>query len=339
MERTEQLTQGSGPSAVLAGSYVDWPAILGGAVVATAIAALFSAFGAAIGLSAVSAQPGEGSLGFAVILSAIWLVVTLVASYSAGGYIAGRMRRRVDSATADEVTARDGINGLVVWGVGMIVGAVLIGSAVSTTVSAVGTATSAAGSAVGTAVSAAGQAVGGIAQGALAAAGAIVPDAAKQDPMGFVNDTLLRPATVTPQTATSPDLARETTAILANVMQTGELSDSERTYLQGVVAARTGLPPAQVDERIDSAVQAAQNARAATEKAIADAKLEADRLATEAKDLAIKVAETARITTVLSAFILAASALVAAAAAYMGAIRGGQHRDEGRIFAGLAYRR
>ena len=44
---------------------------------------------------------------------------SLVASYLAGGYIAGRMRRRVESATDDEVTARDGINGLVVGASGL----------------------------------------------------------------------------------------------------------------------------------------------------------------------------------------------------------------------------
>lgn len=339
MERTEQLTNGSGPSAYTGGSYIDWPAILGGAVVATAIAALFSAFGAALGLSAISAKPGEGSVGLAIILSAIWLVVTLVASYAAGGYIAGRMRRRVDTATPEEVTARDGINGLVVWGVGMMVGAVLLGSAVGTTISAAGTAASAAGSVAGTVATATSSAVGGLTQGVLAAAGAMLPQAARQDPMGFVNDTLLRSGTTSPPAAAAPELARETTAILTNVMQTGTLSDDERAYLQSVVAARTGLPPAEAAQRVDSAVQSALDARTAAQAAIDAAQAEADRLAAQAEALAIRVAETARMSTVLSAFLLAAAALVAAASAFMAAIRGGQHRDEGRIFGGLAVRR
>jgi hypothetical protein len=69
-----------------------------------------------------------------------------------------------------------------------------------------------------------------------------------------------------------------------------------------------------------------------------DAKAEADRLAQEATDAAIAAAEVARVSTILTAFILAAAALVAGAASYVGAVRGGRHRDEGRIFGGFAYR-
>ena len=41
---------------------------------------------------------------------------------------------------------------------------------------------------------------------------------------------------------------------------------------------------------------------------------------------------------VLSAFALAASALIAAAAAFIGAQKGGRARDEGRIWGGLTHR-
>jgi hypothetical protein len=44
-------------------------------------------------------------------------------------------------------------------------------------------------------------------------------------------------------------------------------------------------------------------------------------------------AETARKYSVISAFILAASQLIAGAGAYWAAGMGGQHRDEGRVFA------
>ena len=52
-----------------------------------------------------------------------------------------------------------------------------------------------------------------------------------------------------------------------------------------------------------------------------------------------KAAEKARITGILTAFLLATSALVAVVAPYIGAIHGGRLRDEGRIWDGLAYRR
>ena len=53
---------------------------------------------------------------------------------------------------------------------------------------------------------------------------------------------------------------------------------------------------------------------------------------------AIDMAESARIDAILSAFLLTAAALIAAVAAISGAVRGGRHRDEGRMFAGLSYR-
>lgn len=321
MERTEKLTDASAPAHTLEGSYVDWAAIFAGAIVAAAIAAIFTAFGAALGLSAISAEPGEGSFNFAIILSAVWFVITLVASYVTGGYIAGRMRRRVDTATADEVSVRDGINGLVVWGVGMLVGAVMLTNAATSTISA-------AGSAAQTMVTAAGSAAGGAAQGAMSAAGAMMPDSAMADPMAFVTDTLLRAPTVDPAATPTADLARETSAILGNVLTTGEISDPDRAYLESAVAARSGLTPTEVSTRVDTAIEAAKTARA-----------EAEQLAETAKQTAIDVAETARISAVLTAFLLAASALVAAAAATVGAVRGGVHRDEGRVFGGLSYRR
>lgn len=320
MERTENLTRASAPVGLTSGSYIDWSAILAGAVVATAVAALFTAFGAALGLSALSAEPGEGSFSIALLLTAVWLVITLVVSYLMGGYIAGRMRRRVDDATADEVSMRDGINGIVVWGVGMLVGAMLLANAASSTISA-------AGAVAGTAATVAGAAVGGLAQGAIGAAGAALPDAATTNPMGFVTDTLMRPSPTAPASSEPGSALRETSGILANVLQTGEISDSDRAYLAATVAGQTGLAPAEAAARVDTAVTAAQDARA-----------EAERIVAEAKDTAIKVAETARVTAILSGFLLAAASLVAAAAATIGAVRGGLHRDQGRVFGGLSYR-
>lgn len=50
-------------------------------------------------------------------------------------------------------------------------------------------------------------------------------------------------------------------------------------------------------------------------------------------------AEKTLIAGILTAFLLAASALVAAVAAYIGAVHSGRHRDERRIWGGLAYRK
>ncbi len=338
MERTEQMTKASAPAKTIDGSYMDWAAIFGGGVVAVAVGSVFTGFGAALGLSTISAEPGEGSFNVMLILSAVWIVVSLVASYATGGYIAGRMRRRVDAAAADEVTARDGINGLVVWGLGIVASVFLLGSAVSTTVSAVGSVAQTAGSVVGSVATTAGSVVGGVAQGALSAAGAMVPEGALENPMSYVSDSLLRPGQAAPSTTDPQAIARETASILGNVATTGEVSDAERAYLISAVVANTGATQPEATTRVDEAIAAAQKARADAQALADTAKAEAQRLADEATEAAIKAAEVARVSAILTAFILAAAALVAAAAAYVGAVRGGRHRDEGRIFGGFAYR-
>lgn len=375
MERTETLTAATAPRHELPGSYIDWPAVFGGAVVATATAGLFTAFGAALGLSTISAEPGEGSFNLLLVVTALWIVVTLVASYLAGGYIVGRMRRRLDDASADEVAARDGINGLVVWGLGTLVSAWMAAGVIGATASAVGSAASAVGSAAGTVVQTAGSAVGTVAQTAGSALGAAaggvadavsaaVPEGAGEDALAYISDTLVRPAlggaqqgvqlgdgftTPTTPAADPAELSRQTGAILANVLRTGEISEDEEAFLRAATAQITGLSEAEVEARVEQAIEGAQEVRAEVallaeeaqaeaERLAEEARAEAERLAAEAEEAAIQAAETARQSAILTAFLLTAATLVAAAAAVIGAVRGGRHRDEGRLFGGFSYR-
>lgn len=333
MERNDIVTATAAPDRPLPGAYTDWAAILGGAVVAAAIAGVLTTFGAALGLATISAEPGEGSFDLWAIVTALWVVISLVVSYLAGGYVAGRMHRRVDAADAEEVATRDGINGLVVWGLGMLVTAWMAAGAIGGLASAVGTAAGAGAQAVG-------PAMGGAAQGAGAALGAAAEGAAAEGGEGgvldYLNATLMRPALgeTTPGAgltgAPAPDdaeLARQTGAVLGNVLRSGEISDADRAFLIAATARRSGESEAAVEARVDEAVAAVQETRA-----------EAARLAEEAEQTAIDAAETARISAILTAFLLTASALIAGAAAVSGAVRGGRHRDEGRIFGGLTYR-
>lgn len=311
-ERTQAMADMAAPDHTLDRSYIDWAAIIGGAVVATAVGVIFTTFGAALGLSAISAEAGEGSGVLGLILTGVWMVITLISSYAAGGYIAGRMRRRVDHASVDEVGTRDGINGLVVWGVGMVIAAMALGNIVSSTVSA-------AGSVAEVAVTATGSALGGVVEGAAA----LLP----ADPIAVVTDTLTRPTQIDPATADRAELARQAASILGTAAATGEVSDADRAYLINATTTLTGLSAAEVEVRVDQATAAAIEAR---ETAAA--------LAAEAEQAAIDAAETARISAVLTGFLLAAASLIAAAAAVIGAVKGGEHRDKGTIFGGFSYR-
>jgi len=104
------------------GSYLEWGPVFGGAAVALAITMLLTQFGAGIGLTAAADATLEGgNASWNPLVAGMWLVLVALASASAGGYLAGRMRTRAHDATEDEVEFRDGAHGLVVWAVSGVV--------------------------------------------------------------------------------------------------------------------------------------------------------------------------------------------------------------------------
>ena len=353
-------------SAVVDSGRVDWPAIIAGAVVAAGTTVVITTFASALGLGSISVGADGGVSTLGLILTGIFSVVSMVAVYLLGGYLAGRLRRRSGDADPNEVAIRDGLHGLVVWGLGMLIGGAFalsaitggartLGSAASTVAqaagAAVGGAVQGAGQLAGGVVSGAGQAIGGLAQGAGSAAGPtladMLPQGMQSNPMGYLVDTMMRPGDTssTGQPQDTSAIASQVSGILLNVVRTGEISDADRAYLRNLVASRTGLSPDQVDARVKEGVDRAQAIRAEAQKRIDSAKAEAERLKAEAekkiesaKAEATRIAEKARVAGILTAFLLAASALVAAAAAYKRAVWGGGHRDEGRIWGGLSYR-
>ena len=85
------------------------------------------------------------------------------------------------------------------------------------------------------------------------------------------------------------------------------MSAADRNYLAEMVAARTGLPPADAAKRVDDVVAQLKDAT-----------------------------NRARKMAVVLGFITAATLLLGAAAAWWGATVGGRHRDDGTIWAGFA---
>ncbi|MBM7331422.1 hypothetical protein JS562_52095, partial [Agrobacterium sp. S2] len=173
----------------------------------------------------------------------------------------------------------------------------------------------------------------------------------KTNPLDYLTDSLLRTdaqgGSVAGQEAQNlADFQRQISGILGNLLSTGEISDADHAWLTNQVATRTGLSQNDAQTRVNQTVERVQALRSEAQakveeakKALADAQAQAEKAAEEVKAQAAETAEKARITGILTAFLLAASALVAAVAAYIGAIHGGRHRDEGRIWGGLSYHR
>jgi hypothetical protein len=108
-------------------SYVDWGAIVAGAVAAATLAFVLHSFGLALGLALSSTAPTWRDASFALMaLSGLYLVLVAIAAYGAGGYVAGRMRSRLSSGEPDEIEFRDGVHGAVVWALATLLTALIV---------------------------------------------------------------------------------------------------------------------------------------------------------------------------------------------------------------------
>ncbi len=274
-------------------SFVEWGAVLAGAVLAAAISFVLLTFGAAIGLSATSPWPNSGvSAKLIATLALLWAMMQQIGAFMVGGYVAGRMRSRWREPTQHEVEFRDGLHGGLVWAVGIVIAAALVMAT--------------AGAAAKTGADLAGKAAGAVAVSA-------------GDPMDAVLDSMLRPATVAqaasssgPAAAATPPAAAASRAravggdesrsemarLLASAVASGSLSEQNRNYLTQLVAQRSGLSQPEAERRVNEAFTAAREA-----------------------------ADKARKAAILTGFVTAASLIVSFGAAWWAAMRGGQHRD------------
>jgi hypothetical protein len=106
--------------------YLSWGAIFVGAIAAGGLSFVLHSFATAIGLSISSSAPTWRDASFALVfLTGLYLVLAAVAAYALGGYLAGRMCSRLAAATPDENEFRDGVHGLVVWGLATLLTAFL----------------------------------------------------------------------------------------------------------------------------------------------------------------------------------------------------------------------
>jgi hypothetical protein len=260
-------------------SHVDWPAIIAGAVIASAISSVLFAFGTGIGLSIASPYPSENvsPVIFAIVLS-LWILLVTVMSFLAGGYFTGLLMRR--RALSDhEAEMRDGMHGLLSWAIAVLIGALIaaatVGGAAKTGAMAVTTAATTAASGNSSAAS-------------------------------YYADLLLRsnnPPAVAPA-ETEARRGEVSRILLKNV--SGEVSESDRAYLSQLVANQTGLPPTDATARVETVTGEFRSAVAGVQAA----------------------AEKARKFALVIAFAIGATLAIGAAAAWWGALQGGDHRDQ-----------
>jgi len=106
--------------------FVDWRAVWAGAVVAAGISFTLLAFGSAIGLSIASTAPTwRQSSPWLWLLSGVYLVFIALCSFGFGGYIAGRMRSPSLAGNLHEAEFRDSMHGVCMWGLSVLIAALL----------------------------------------------------------------------------------------------------------------------------------------------------------------------------------------------------------------------
>jgi hypothetical protein len=242
-------------------SAVSWGAIAAGAVGAAALALLLIAFGAGLGLSAISPWSNSGvSASTFKTGTGIYLVIVAVMSSAVGGYLAARLRSKWVGAHAHEVFFRDTAHGFIAWAFATLLSASVLSSV--TGYLANGTA-----AAVGGAASAANRSV---------------------NPADIYVDKLFRPATTDQPTSTptsSPgagnNLAAPSSTILnqsraevlrlwsASFQDNQDLSATDKTYVAQVVAARTGMSRVDAEKRVNDVITEAKSAADDTRKGAA----------------------------------------------------------------------
>ncbi len=263
-------------------SGVSWPAIAAGAVTAAALTLLLLALGAGLGLSSISPWAGSGvSAATFKVGAGIYLCCVAVMASAVGGYLAARLRTRWTGVDANEVFFRDTAHGLTTWAFATVLSASVLGAATT-------------------------HITGGLVSGLGATAGQAVQNV---NPADIYVDRLLRPDSAAPAAGTPAQVAQpggnadatrsEVLRLWTASFRDGQdISASDRTYLARVVAARTGIPQADAEKRVN--------------EVIVEAKAAADRARRVGAPLA---------------FWMTASLLLGAFAASLAAVEGGQLRD------------
>ena len=208
-------------------AYVDWAAIIAGAVIAAAISFVLYAFGTGIGLSIASPYPSESVSAsvFAIVLC-LWVLVVALISFLAGGYFTGLLiQRRVGLEHEREM--RDGMHGALSWAIAVLLGGLI-----------------------------AAWTVAGIAKtGTEAAASATAAIATgDQSAASYFADALLRtdnPSAVAPA-ETELRRGEVTRIFLRN--PTGEISADDRAYLNKVVMRQGGGAEPEATARVDKVI-------------------------------------------------------------------------------------
>jgi hypothetical protein len=207
---------------------LQWTPVIVGALAATALSLILVTFAAAVGLGVSSSAPTWRDASAALwLLSGLYLILQAVVSFAFGAYIAGRLRRPLVAGSSDQVETRDGLHGLAVWALAVVLGVMLAAL---------------------------------VAAAAATRPGANVPSASAAEPvLSYELDKLFRSARRPPNIDLRSERAEAGRILLTSSGHTGVTSD-DRSYLIQLVGSATGLSGPDAERRVDTGIANAKTA-------------------------------------------------------------------------------
>ena len=220
--------------------YVEWGAIIAGALLTAALAFVLQSFAIAIGLGVSSTSPTwrDASVGL-MLLSAFYLFLVAFVSYGVGAYVTGRLASRFTQHDIADIEYRDGVYGLLAWAIATLLAGLLALGAVQA------------------------------ASRLVAPSGPVGPEAsvAGESIIAYDLDRLFR--SERPSTGDLGYARAEAARILLTTASHSGLQDDDRAFLVRLVSARTGLAQAEAERRVnDVASKAKDNINRARRSAV-----------------------------------------------------------------------
>jgi hypothetical protein len=205
-----------------------WSPIIVGALTATAISSIMLTFGTTLGFGVSSAAPTWRDASVSLwVASGLFLILQSLISFGCGGYLAGRTSAAVAGLDHDEVERVDGLHGIAVWALAVILGLFL---------TAVVTMAANRPSTLAT-----------------------PPSSTEPSALSYEIDTLFRAARRPPNVDLTPLRAEAGRILLTSSSHSGVSAD-DRAYLAQMVMSTTGLAAADADRRVDTVISDSRRA-------------------------------------------------------------------------------
>ena len=225
MENITPVTRGD-----VAPRFVLWSPIVLGAFAATALSSVLLTFAVTIGLGVTSTAPTWRDASAALaILSGLYLIIQAVLSFGLGGYVAGRTRTSIGALAVDETERTDGVHGLGVWALAVVMGVILA------------------------------TLIGAATVNRAAPSGASAQASTAEPLLSYELDRLFRASRRAPNVDLSSERAEAGRILLTTSSHSG-MSADDRSYLVQQVGTLTGLTGPDAERRVDNVIASARTA-------------------------------------------------------------------------------